>query len=117
MNGYVTSAALQAEPEREEVLPAAAAEIELVSTELPVNETPVLAASSSAGSRDIIEEVAPLHVDFAGLAQLLVHMDPANDSFVKTNRQWPICESWSCGVFLSCAWAVHRCQQDTGAVE
>ena len=70
------------------MLPAAAAEIELVSTELPVNETPVLAASSSAGSRDIIEEVAPLHVDFAGLAQLLVHMDPANDSFVKTNRQW-----------------------------
>ena len=69
------------------MLLAAAAETELVSTELPANETPVLAAFSSAGSRDI-EEIAPLHIDFAGLAQLLVHMDPANDSFVAINRQW-----------------------------
>ena len=66
------------------MLLAAAAETELVSTELPANETPVLAASSSAGSRDIVEEVALLHI----LAQLLVHMDPANDSFVAINRQW-----------------------------
>ena len=105
MNGYVTSAALQAEPEREEV-PPAAAETELVSTELPANETPVLAASSSAGSRDIVEEVALLHI----LAQLLVHMDPENDPVVAQNRQWHtqnpilIIKAPILGFGISCCW-------------
>ena len=45
-------------------------------------------ASSAAGSRDLVEQVQPLHVDFLQLWQFIHRIRPRSGPYVRADRRW-----------------------------